>query len=302
MGAPSRLDSNHPGMVALFHQRGVHEAHQRGSADHAGQPAIRGLARFPSCSAPTRAEPSSTRPWRRPTRSSSSRAGGCASSCPRTSRSSPWPSWNGATSIPPTPGPTWPPWMTAPCGPWTPAISTPPCPSTRVWPGSMINVLGGLLKNSMSIISGLVFNDVTRRLVQYLLAEARGSRERDARGVLVRLDLTTEQMAQIVGSTRQNRVHAHQRYGARRRSAEGSSAACSACPTCPAWKPIWTSPRGPMARYYGFIFRVTRPRAPSPLAAYRPGAVPPLQYILSMPFCQPADIRDALGVLWHCHE
>ncbi len=69
--------------------------------------------------------------------------------------------------------------------------------------GAMINVLGGLLKNSMSIISGLVFNDVARRLVEYLLAEARASHERDADGILVRLDLTTEQVAQIVGSTRQ---------------------------------------------------------------------------------------------------
>lgn len=69
--------------------------------------------------------------------------------------------------------------------------------------GAMINVLGGLLKNSMSIISGLVFNDVARRLVEYLLAEARAGGERDDDGVLVRLDLTTEQVAQIVGSTRQ---------------------------------------------------------------------------------------------------
>jgi len=69
--------------------------------------------------------------------------------------------------------------------------------------GAMINVLGGLLKNSMSIISGLVFNDVNRRLVEYLLAEARASDERHDDGILVRLDLTTEQVAQIVGSTRQ---------------------------------------------------------------------------------------------------
>ncbi|MBU1612204.1 MAG: Crp/Fnr family transcriptional regulator, partial [Proteobacteria bacterium] len=45
--------------------------------------------------------------------------------------------------------------------------------------GAMINVLGGLLKNSFSIISGLVFKDVNRRLVEHLLAEARDCAKTD---------------------------------------------------------------------------------------------------------------------------
>lgn len=74
--------------------------------------------------------------------------------------------------------------------------------------GSVMSVLGGLLKNSFSIISGLVFKDANRRLVEHLLDEANGPAGGPADGpadgpVTIKLGLTTEQLAQIVGTTRQ---------------------------------------------------------------------------------------------------
>lgn len=70
--------------------------------------------------------------------------------------------------------------------------------------GAMINVLGGLLKNSFTIISGLVFRDVSRRLVTFLLDEAEeNGRTGEDGSVLLSPGLTMEQMAHIVGSTRQ---------------------------------------------------------------------------------------------------
>ena len=202
--SPLFLDSKTPVMVADTQlPRGLHEAHQRGPAVHAGRPQLQDPARILRGALLSARGQSSFPPWRRPTRCSSSRADGCASIWPRTSRSSPWPSWNGATSIPPTPGPTWPPWTTAPLWVTDTARFHASLADHPDLAGAMINVLGGLLKNSMSIISGLVFNDVARRLVEYLLAEARAGGERDGNGILIRLDLTTEQVAQIVGSTRQ---------------------------------------------------------------------------------------------------
>ncbi|NCC24356.1 MAG: Crp/Fnr family transcriptional regulator [Deltaproteobacteria bacterium] len=70
--------------------------------------------------------------------------------------------------------------------------------------GAMINVLGGLLKNSFSIIHGLVFHDASLRLVGYLLEEARHGEPCDDKGCrIIRLGLLTEEMAKIVGATRQ---------------------------------------------------------------------------------------------------
>jgi len=78
-------------------------------------------------------------------------------------------------------------------------------PESPALTGALINVLGGLLKNSYSIISGLVFRDATRRLAMFLLEEARDSGQPDENGVSVtlRTGLTMEQLAQIVGSSRQ---------------------------------------------------------------------------------------------------
>lgn len=76
---------------------------------------------------------------------------------------------------------------------------------------SMVKVLGDLLSCSISIIESLAFSDVKHRLVEMLLYEARRMpecRERPrcggcSRGCLVELGLTTEQLASIIGSTRQ---------------------------------------------------------------------------------------------------
>lgn len=78
-------------------------------------------------------------------------------------------------------------------------------PDSPALTGALINVLGGLLKNSYSIISGLVFRDVTRRLVLFLLDEARDSGTPGEDGVSITLHtgLTMEQLAGMVGSTRQ---------------------------------------------------------------------------------------------------
>lgn len=78
-------------------------------------------------------------------------------------------------------------------------------PDSPALAGALINVLGGLLKNAYSIISGLVFRDASRRLVTYLLEEAKesGLPAEQGGGVLVCTGLTTGQLAQIVGATRQ---------------------------------------------------------------------------------------------------
>ena len=66
-----------------------------------------------------------------------------------------------------------------------------------------MGVLGELLKQSFSIIESLVFKDVTQRLVEFLSYEARNHGEATGEGILVRVDLTMEQLAAVVGSSRQ---------------------------------------------------------------------------------------------------
>lgn len=68
---------------------------------------------------------------------------------------------------------------------------------------TMVRVLGQILKNSFSIIGGLVFKDIQKRLADYLLAEARQSGVPEGGGLVVRLDLTAEQLARLMGATRQ---------------------------------------------------------------------------------------------------
>ncbi|WP_419786518.1 Crp/Fnr family transcriptional regulator [Pseudodesulfovibrio sp.] len=68
---------------------------------------------------------------------------------------------------------------------------------------TMVRVLGNILKNSFLIIGGLAFKDIYYRLMDYLLAEARQSGTEQDGGVLVTLDLTMEQLAQLMGATRQ---------------------------------------------------------------------------------------------------
>ena len=68
---------------------------------------------------------------------------------------------------------------------------------------TMVRVLGHILQNSFSIIGGLAFKDIYNRLMDFILREARESGVPENSGLLLKLDLTTEQLAQVVGATRQ---------------------------------------------------------------------------------------------------
>ena len=69
---------------------------------------------------------------------------------------------------------------------------------------AMIGVLGSMLKNSFNIIENLIFKDVNSRLVGLLVNEAQrhGSPAADG-GIIIKIDLSVEQIAFLVGSTRQ---------------------------------------------------------------------------------------------------
>lgn len=75
--------------------------------------------------------------------------------------------------------------------------------SVPVFSETIIKVLGQLLKQSFSIIDNLVFKDVSQRLVEFLLHEAGKHGRQSAEGISVKIDLTMEQLAAIVGSSRQ---------------------------------------------------------------------------------------------------
>lgn len=69
---------------------------------------------------------------------------------------------------------------------------------------AMLGVLGNMLKNSFTIIEGLVFKDVNSRLAALLAGEARRQGvPAEEGGVMVQIDLSVEQIANLVGSTRQ---------------------------------------------------------------------------------------------------
>jgi len=69
---------------------------------------------------------------------------------------------------------------------------------------AMVRVLGNILKTSFTIIDGLAFKDVNSRLVALFSNEARrhGLAIQDG-GVQIQIDLSVEQIARLVGSTRQ---------------------------------------------------------------------------------------------------
>lgn len=68
---------------------------------------------------------------------------------------------------------------------------------------TVTSILGELLKQSFSIIDSLVFKDITGRICDFLLSEAERSGQKTAEGVELRLELTMEQIAAVVGSSRQ---------------------------------------------------------------------------------------------------
>ncbi len=69
---------------------------------------------------------------------------------------------------------------------------------------SMVGVLGGMLNTAFQIIEGLAFKDVNSRLATLLAAEAeQHGISGDAGGIIVQIDLSMEQVAGLIGSTRQ---------------------------------------------------------------------------------------------------
>jgi len=68
---------------------------------------------------------------------------------------------------------------------------------------TMVRVLGNILHNSFSIIGGLAFKDIHERLIDYILSEARTMPRSENGGVHISLGLTMEQLAQLMGASRQ---------------------------------------------------------------------------------------------------
>lgn len=68
---------------------------------------------------------------------------------------------------------------------------------------TVTRILGEMLKQSFSIIDSLVFKDICQRLADFFVYEAQHRGQAGEKGVNVRLDLTMEQLAAIVGSSRQ---------------------------------------------------------------------------------------------------
>ena len=67
----------------------------------------------------------------------------------------------------------------------------------------MVRVLGELLKNSISTIEGLAFKDVRRRLLEYLIEVESDRGRHTSAGSVVELGVSTEDIALLVGTTRQ---------------------------------------------------------------------------------------------------
>jgi CRP-like cAMP-binding protein len=68
---------------------------------------------------------------------------------------------------------------------------------------TMVRVLGHILRNSFSIIGGLAFKDIYNRLMDYILSEAQSSGTPEDGGRLLQLNLTIEQLSQLMGASRQ---------------------------------------------------------------------------------------------------
>jgi CRP-like cAMP-binding protein len=68
---------------------------------------------------------------------------------------------------------------------------------------TIISILGEMLKQSFSIIDSLVFKDIKQRLTELLIYEANLNGHTNCTGTTIKLNLTTTQLATIVGSSRQ---------------------------------------------------------------------------------------------------
>nr|WP_320050385.1 Crp/Fnr family transcriptional regulator [uncultured Desulfuromonas sp.] len=69
--------------------------------------------------------------------------------------------------------------------------------------GTVVKVLGELLNNSINIIEGLVFKDVKQRLYDFLLNAVAERGKEHSDGVIIELGLSTEDIALLIGTTRQ---------------------------------------------------------------------------------------------------
>lgn len=67
----------------------------------------------------------------------------------------------------------------------------------------VIAVLGGILKQSFAIIDSLSFKDIRKRLAEFILFQSEKCIPDESGTVIVPLGMTMEQVATIVGSTRQ---------------------------------------------------------------------------------------------------
>ncbi|MFV0420846.1 Crp/Fnr family transcriptional regulator [Oleidesulfovibrio sp.] len=68
---------------------------------------------------------------------------------------------------------------------------------------TMVRVLGQILNNSFSIIGSLAFQDIYSRLTAFLYKEALRTGVQTDEGTELRLAVTTEQLSQHMGATRQ---------------------------------------------------------------------------------------------------
>lgn len=68
---------------------------------------------------------------------------------------------------------------------------------------TVIKVLGDLLKNSITIINGLVFKEAHQRLAEFLVHAAEDKGRETENGIILELGLNSEQIAMLVGTTRQ---------------------------------------------------------------------------------------------------
>lgn len=67
----------------------------------------------------------------------------------------------------------------------------------------MIRVLGNILQSSFSIIDGLVFKDTSCRLLHLLLNEAKRENVQDDGSVILKIELSVEQIGHLIGASRQ---------------------------------------------------------------------------------------------------
>lgn len=67
----------------------------------------------------------------------------------------------------------------------------------------MIRVLGDTLSNAITIINGQVFKEVNARLAEFLISAAKDKGSAGEEGISVELGLTIEDIANVVGSSRQ---------------------------------------------------------------------------------------------------